>query len=99
MRVPSDLVLRRRWYLPAHEQTGACIWFFIPALLMIVKDYKKAKHSKQKGDWLKKFLVELGSAVKRNEEVLHKIIGTDLPDVFLKERGKVWNAVNYMLFV
>lgn len=54
MQVPFDLAL------PFHTddsraqmRTEGCIWLFIPALLMTVKDDKKTKHSEK--DWLKKF--------------------------------------------
>lgn len=97
MQVPFDLALPLYTDdIPACLQNEACIWLFIPELLMIVKDYTK-KETFRKGNLFNNFTVEFCSFVKRNEEVLYIMIWTDLPNVFLKEKGKVQNAVSYTL--
>lgn len=82
--------------IPARLQNEACIWLFIPELLMIVRDYTE-KETSRKENLFNNFTVEFCSFVKRNEEVLYKMIWTDLSDVFLKEKGKVQNAEIYTL--
>lgn len=82
--MPFDLVLSLYTDdIFARLQNEACIWLFIPELLMIVKDYTK-KETFRKENLFNNFTVEFCSFVKRNEEVLYKMIWTDLPNVVLK---------------